>query len=412
MQKQLIIAGLAGLLFNGQSATAKTLEDVLKEKEVITEEDYKEVTKSKPLQYLPGKGFTFTSDDEMFRLSLGGRLQTRLTYTDYDGDSSKPNATKAEVRRMKLWLSGNAYSKDLTYLLQTDFTQSGSSKLLEHAYFNYRLQDELQILAGQTKVPFGRQWLNSSGALQFVDRSITSDTFRPGYDTGMKLSGYIMKGLLTYDLGIYGGAGQSTTRTSSENAYAGRVMVNPFGNMAYGESDLDNSAKPLLSIGANFYGNTLKKTTATSFETNNIALAGSSGWLGKGISTFATGERVDISTWGADAAFKWQGVFAEAEYLAGEAEGGRSGKHLRANGFYGQVGYCVIPKKLELALRYSFVEPNKSKSNDLIRDTSGAVSWYFDKHNLKLQGDVTNSNDESKGDTDDLIYRLQAQITF
>ncbi|GAB7025491.1 porin [Geotalea toluenoxydans] len=391
---------------------AKTLEDVLKEKGVITEEDYKEVTRSKPLNYKPGKGFTLTSADEKFQLSLGGRLQTRYTFTDADDNGTSRDSNKIEVKRMKFWLNGYAYTKDLTYLLQVDFVQGGSSKLLEHAYLNYRFVDEAQVLAGQTKVPFGRQWLNSSGSQQFVDRSTASDMFRPGYEAGVKVHGAVAGGIATYELGYYGGAGQSTFRTSNDNAYAARITANPFGKMAYAEGDLDQSEKPLLSVGANYYRNTLQKSTATAFETNNVTLAGSTGWLGKGIGTFTTGEKIDINGYGVDAAFKWLGASAQAEYLLGQADGHTSDKTLRAHGFYAQAGYCIIPKKLELAFRYSFVDPNRDKANDQQVDTQGAVSYYFNKHNLKLQGDITNSHDQSKGRTDDMIYRLQAQVIF
>lgn len=420
--KRAVRAGVALSLITtlgGGVAEAKTLEDVLKEKGVITEADYKEVTKSKPIYYKPGKGFTFTAPDEKFQLSLGGRLQVRYTFTDLDNNGTTGDSSKWEVRRMKMWLNGYAYSKDLTYLLQVDFVNGSSSKLLEHAYLNYRLLDEVQLLAGQTKIPFGRQWLNSSGAQQFVDRSTASDAFRPGYDAGVKLHGDIARGFATYEFGLYGGAGQSVVRTSNDNAIAARVTVNPFGKMAYSEGDLDRSAKPKLSVGANYFRDTLKATytpatSSTALETNNLTFAGSSGWLGKGLSTFTASEKIDVNTFGLDAAFKWLGASAQAEYLVGQADGQDSNATLRAHGFYAQAGYCLIPGTVEVALRYSYVDPNRDKSNDLQSDTQGALSWYINKHNLKLQGDVTNSHKQNgtKTSTDDMIYRLQAQVTF
>lgn len=416
MKKRVLAITALTAVFTVQSAGAKTLEDVLKEKGVISEADFKEVTKSKPLNYKLGKGFTLTSPDEKFQLTLGGRLQTRLTVTDSDDGSQTTPSNKWEVRRMKFWMNGYTYTKDLTYQLQVDFVNGSSAKLLEHAYLNYRLINEAQLLVGQTKVPFGRQWLNASGAQQFVDRATASDAFRPGYDVGAKLHGDIAKGLLTYEFGAYGGAGQSFTRASNGNstaaAIAARATFNPFGKMGTSESDLDNSTKPLLSLGANYYGNTLNKTTATTLEITNITLAGSSGWLGKGISTFTTGEKIDINTWGVDAAFKWRGFSAQGEYLSGQADGKTSNKMLRAEGFYAQAGYCIIPKTLEAAVRYSYVDPNRDKVNDLTTDIQGAISYYFDKHNLKLQGDVTDTHDQSKGRVDNMIYRLQAQIIF
>ena len=61
------MAGLLALTAAVQSSQAKTLEDVLKEKGVITESDYNDILKSapksKPLDYKLGKGFTFTSPE-------------------------------------------------------------------------------------------------------------------------------------------------------------------------------------------------------------------------------------------------------------------------------------------------------------------------------------------------------------
>lgn len=414
MKKELLLTVGLTVLLTAQGATAKTLEDILKEKGVITEADYKEVTKSKPFTYKPGSGFTLTSPDERFLLSIGGRLQARYSFTDLEDNSASSDSSKWEAKRIKLWLKGYAYTKDLSYLFQVDFANSGSSKMLEHAYLNYRLLDEIQLLAGQTKVPFGRQWLNSSGAQQFVDRSTASDMFRPGYDTGVKLHGDLFKGAATYEFGVYGGAGQSTVRSSNDNAIAARLTVNPFGPLSYSEGDLDRSAKPLLSLGGNYYRNTLNKTAATTLETNAITLAGSTGWLGKGLGTFATSEKIDVDTFGLDAAFKWLGASAQAEYLLGQADGQSSGKTLRAHGFYAQAGYCIVPKTVEVAFRYSYVDPNRDASGDLQTDTQGAISWYINKHNLKLQGDVTDSHKQNggKASTDDMQYRLQAQIIF
>lgn len=421
MKKLVIIAGLLMVQFIGQSASAKTLEDVLKEKGVITEEDYLGVTKVRPVDYRPGKGFTLTSPDEKFQLTLGGVLQTRYSFTDLEVNTpTAPDSSKFETKSLKLVMSGYAYNKNITYEVQTNFVQGGSTKLLERGYFNYRILDEVQLLVGQTNVPFGRQWLNATTGLEFVDRSYASDAFRAGYDTGLKLNGKIADSLVTYDVGVYGGVGQSTYRTTKNNALAARVTVNPFGPVAYSEGDLDNRSKPLLSIGADYYMNTLKATftpaagatkASTALETNNLDLAASSGWLGKGLNKFTMSEDVDISSYSVDAAFKWSGISIQGEYLRGEAEGKSSHKLLRSEGFYVQTGYFVIPKTVELALRYSYADLDRDTANRNITDTTGAVSWYINKHNLKIQGDVTSSHNQN-GATDDMLYRLQAQLLF
>ena len=98
---------------------------------------------------------------------------------------------------------------------------------------------------------------------------------------------------------------------------------------------------------------------------------------------------------------KEKGVITEADY-----------KEV-TQGFYAQAGYCIIPKTLEVAFRHSYLDPDRDVSNDLQTDIQGAVSYYFNKHNLKLQGDVTNGHiQHAAGPTDDMIYRLQAQVIF
>ena len=86
-----------------------------------------------------------------------------------------------------------------------------------------------------------------------------------------------------YNLGVFGGLGQTVTRATNDNLFGARVTVNPLGDVAYSESDLEGSKKPLASIGANYFRNTLKRQTAsgtTSFEGAASNYAGSNGWLG------------------------------------------------------------------------------------------------------------------------------------
>ncbi|MDD5286854.1 MAG: porin, partial [Desulfuromonadaceae bacterium] len=132
MKKLAIAAGFLMFYFTGQSANAKTVEDLLKEKGIITEEEYKSVVKARPVDYRLGKGFTLTSPDEKFQLTLGGVLQSRYTFTDM---KAKPDSSKFEIKSLKLVLSGYAYNKDLTYEMQTNFVQGGSTKILERGYF-------------------------------------------------------------------------------------------------------------------------------------------------------------------------------------------------------------------------------------------------------------------------------------
>jgi len=410
--------------------TAKTLEDVLKEKGVITEEDYKEVTKSKPITYKLGEGFTLTSQDEKFSTTITSLLQLRYTLMDLDDANNSAikqaqDSSKFELRRIKLCFNGYAYTKDLAYRLVINFANSGNSPtagsgLLEETYMNYRFLDEVQVRFGQDKVQFGRQFITQSSVQQFVDSSMVTVAFVPGIDTGLMIHGKIVGGIFNYNIAAYGGAGQNTFRATSDNAFSARATFNPFGAVKYSESDMEYSQNPLASIGANFFRNTINGA-----EKNNLSFAGSKGWYGIGnplqpaAKKIDANEAVDFNTAGVDAVFKWRGFSAQGEYFTGQADGQTSSNIVRAEGFYLQAGYFVIPKKLELAARYAYLDPNRDVANDHWIESTGAVSWYINNHSLKLQADYTDvhrqaaiASTSGRNATDDQQVRFQAQIMF
>lgn len=433
LKKTVVMFSLLAIAGTYQTSSARSLEDVLKEKGVITEEDYKSVVKSSPVKYKLGQGFNFTSADEKFSGSIGANYQIRYTFMDLDdANGNAQDSSSFETKRVKLQFNGYAFSKDLTYKLQLNFAnlrggKTSNNGLLEETYINYRLRDELQFRFGQDKVQFGRQSLLSATVLQLVDQSIVTQAFFPTYDTGLNVHGNVAKGLLTYSVAVTGGTGQNTPRLTSDNAFSARLTVNPFGELKNFEADLDHSEKPALSIGSSFYRNTLNSTELINGGDTGNSLAftkGKTGWYGLGNSVSPTakkfvGEVLDFNSFGIDTAFKWQGLSAQGEYLYGKADSQQTSKKLIAKGFYGQVGYFVIPKKVEVAYRYSYLDPNNDVSNDHWIENTAGVSWYINKHFLKLQTDFTNVHKQAaiastKGAnaTDDKQIRLQAQIMF
>jgi phosphate-selective porin OprO/OprP len=242
---------------------------------------------------------------------------------------------------------------------------------------------------------------------------------KPSYDIGAMLNGKVADGMAYYYLGWFGGAGQTSTRSNNNNMFVARAAVNPLGDLPYGEADIDMSPKPLLSVGANYFRNTVVKTTPAAGATLDIApfnYASSAGWLGRGFNKTgftAASDKLDVDSYGADLAFKWMGASLQGEYILGQAEAQSNGHLLRSQGFYAQAGYMVLPKTLEVAFRYSYFDPDRDVTNDNITEMIGAVSYYFNKHNLKIQADVGDIHDQAKGvKTDDMQYRVQAQIIF
>jgi len=396
-----VIAALGACVMAAQGAEAKTLEDILKEKGVITEADYKEVTKVKPFEYKLGKGVTFTSADEKFQFSLGGRMQYRYTFYDYDkGTSTKNDYSKWEAKRIRLIAQGYAYSKDLTYKLEIDPVQlasePGKGGLLD-SFVNYKVMDELQFLVGQTKVKYGYTMIQADSAAMFVDRVPFIGKMVHAYEIGAFAYGQVANGLFDYALSVTNGDGQTNAAGTNHNAFAARVAASPLGKMANDEPDLAISKKPLLTIGANYFYNDLN--------------------VGESSSAYGTNwnNHKDLQNFGADLHFKWMGLAVQGEALYSQGDNKTTDAGKRAMGWYAQTGYMITPK-LGLAVRYSQFDPNRAVSSDLQTEQIGSVSYYFDKHNLKLQADVANIHDQNgaagTGTTDDMQYRAQVQLVF
>jgi phosphate-selective porin OprO/OprP len=325
------------------------------------------------------------------------------------------------IRRFKVYMGGYAFLRDLTYRVQVDLAKSGTAQMLDDAWINYRFIDEAQLQAGQFKIPFARQELTSDGALQFVDRANAVDAFKPSYDVGAMVQGRVAGGKFAYNAGLFNGTGQSGTRTTNSGAWAARIVFHPFGEMRYSEADLENTPRPLLSLGANYFANTLKRNGNSTFldtTTSTPPYAGTSGWLGKAAANtaiFDNTERVDVDSYGFDAAFKWRGLSVQGEYFGGKADGRNNGRTVHSRGYYAQAGYFLLPKRLEAAVRYSSVDPNHDRPRDLQVEVTGGVSYYFQGHNLKVQGDYTNIHIQQavgRQPTDDMQVRVQAQLAF
>jgi len=369
-------------------------------------------TASPSLAYAPGRGLLFRTSDGLFEASLGFNLQVRYSHLDNDASAGGVDADQFRVRRFKLVLAGYAWNPRLTYRFQAAFENSGDARLLDDAWLNYRWNDAFALQGGQFKTPFTREEPMNDGVLQFAERAAAVEAFKPSRDIGAMAQGALAKGVFAYQAGVFGGAGQSTTRTTAHVMPTLRLIANPLGQIDVGEPDLEAHVAPALSVGANAFLNTLAKTSDTAFESTAPNYAGKSGWLGRNVELFDTGEDVRIRSWGFDAQWKWRGLFAQAEYLAGRAEGRTSRKRLYAYGWYAEAGYLLIPRRLDLALRYSWLDSNRSRSRDATSEVTAGLDYYVHEHGLKLQLDYVRTHRQraAGAPANDQTILLQAQL--
>lgn len=86
-----------------------------------------------------------------------------------------------------------------------------------------------------------------------------------------------------------------------------------------------------------------------------------------------------------------------------------------AQGFYLQGGYFLIPKKLELAGRYAWVNPDNPNQvdDDEQQEYTGGLSYYIFGHDLKLQANYSCFiNEAEDGDEDDHVVQGMVTLAF
>ncbi|WP_020676727.1 porin [Geopsychrobacter electrodiphilus] len=413
--QKLVGVALCGLMvflcWPAMNAQARTLEDILKDKGVITAADYAEVSKSSPVAYTPGKGLTATSSDGISRMHIGGYAQLIYRFTNTD-DAAKDNKSDFDIRRFKLVVDGNVFSKNFGYKLQGDVS---SGFRTEDVFVKYKFAPTLTLQVGQFKPPQARQELTGAGKQLFPERSLANDTFNLGRDQGIQAAGSFADKLIDYRIGLFNGNGPNVSNADDNNMLAGRVDINPFGAYKMDEAGWATD-KPLLNIGGSFAWEKVgPNDVGTKFGTDNDVMDVALNLDGLTPTTFTAAYGTDL-TWRqltANVNARWMGASFAAEYYNLNAAP-QLGASWTADGYYVQAGYQVIPKTLELGARYSAIKSTDANASAKFdkHETQLGANYYFAKQALKLQSDITLVSDNRSANKDDTIFRLQAQFYY
>lgn len=331
---------------------------------------------------------SFKSPDDKYSWNFGARMQMRYTFKDRDEDFHESDLQDINLRRARVYFGGNIYSKILHYYVELDADKFDPALRDFYAYFTPL--DELNVKIGYFKVPFNRQRMATSAKLLLQDRSIASEEFDQKRDTGLDIYGNPLDGHVEYHAAVFQGAGEKFSgidNTDNKLMYVLSLRCNPLGKYDYyDETDLKYSDKLALTIGASVVFNA--KVADEKLP------------------------NTDTTTGTVDLGAKYKGLSWNNEYYI-RSENPDTGATVGSDGFFTQAGYFVLPKKLEVAARYSVVDPNKDVSNDLQKEYTGGVNYYFRTHRSKIQADVGHYVTDTKDqDKEENRVRLQYQIIF
>tara|TARA_R110002072_G_scaffold193809_4_gene350989 strand:+ start:4775 stop:6010 length:1236 start_codon:yes stop_codon:yes gene_type:complete len=343
--------------------------------------------------YSYGKGLGLTSADSLFQFNIRFRMQNRATALFPENEES---AFSAQVRRLRLRFDGYVGDPKFSYVIQLSFAagdvgviQEGQNiNVIRDAIVFYRPNKNWNVGFGQTKLPGNRQRINSSGALQFTDRTINNAQFNIDRDFGLQV--YYLKNkpdAFGYEIktAISTGEGRNWTQTSDNKmAYTGRVELYPFGNFtkggAYFEGDLMRETTPKLMISGTYH-----------FNHGALRTQGQQGSI--------LYEPRDLTSILLDAILKYNGWAFQTAYLQRDTpdaitinpeDPSQQRFVLAGSGYDAQLSYLFL-NNLEVSGRYSYSTPKSQIKNILPESNqfSLGVTKYIWEHALKIQGEAT-----------------------
>ena len=379
---------------------------------------------------------------------LGGQVEFRAFKRQSD-------SSQFTVPRAQLQFLGYAFDPDLRYNVSlamdsTPFNQEGGNgrAALQDAYVSSWHIPWATVQVGQQRVWFNRALISSAATLTFADNMMVQNVFasnlQSSRDVGINILSDEDQYKFNYAIGIWGGVGANlardgtsvsqrvlpptggggpssgTTRTynydtrflSGEVMYTARVLYKIAGNPGYGQGDILNSRTLQSAIGFGYaydpaqnYLSAIRSDIVDRSYRQAVARAMNGRLLGGGI--------YDFQTYETDFIAKYQGWSLQAEgYYRHQRVRNKDAGTIpfdlstiptsplavgppvdlgQAWGWYVQVGKYIIPRKLELAVRYGVLDPSTKQKDDLTKEFGAAINYSFDgTYNNRLVIDYSN----------------------
>lgn len=344
----------------------------------------------------PSPDLRLSSDDGNFVAQIGLRLQLRYTYDDA---AAAAPLSSFRVRRARVKVEGNGFAPWFRYFLEYDFP---SNSLLDARVSVERFK-ALRLRAGQWKVEFNRERVDSSGKQQLVDRSIVNALFTLDRQTGVEVYGELFEGsaaYLQYGVGAFTGAGLNEPANDDAHLlWLAHLQWNFLGRkVEHTQSDPTFTSPAVSAVGLSVATN---RTDRVRFpQTDGLGAPG----------------QFRIEQAGENFVVRFQGLSLQQEAHVKVVRDLNNHSVTRSQGGYVQAGvfpnraFRFIPPALELAGRYALVDPDVSRVGDFQREFTVGANWFFAEHRNKLSADYawvlrTDSGVEQ-------VFRAQWDVSF
>jgi phosphate-selective porin OprO and OprP len=358
------------------------------------------------------------------KLVLGGFVQVNFEDGDVSAFEGRFGQTaikdRFRLRRARINLTGD-YAEQFDFKMEGDFGQSDGTSGNRTAFsatdiwLNWHQFPAAQVKIGQYKAPFGLEQLTPDTQLLTIERTLPTGAITPDRQIGAELWGKPFtsiwpeqKDLLTYYAGIFNGNGRNiTVNDNDEYMSVGRIEV-----QALKARILNEDAS--VRFGAN--GLHSRDASGTVLSPVGNLRVNSDGSL----SSFTAPSAVEREGYGFDGSFHWGPFDLIAEYLSESYEGRMVNgvvptfRDFRAEGYYVQGSYFVIPKKLQLVAKYESFNPGQIVDDNL-ESITGGVNYFIHDDDIKLMANYihtwSNFHDSrpalGDADFDEVLLRIQ-----
>lgn len=341
-------------------------------------------------------GLELGSEEGTFSAKVNIRSQLRLTSPfesapRRESQLSQPGESNLSFRRARFKMEGHIAVPWVEYKYEHDLVDGNLLDL------RFDVGPEwMQVRFGQWKADYGRERMDSSGRQQFVERSIVNREFTIDRQKGVELTGRLAKGTAIdsqYFVGVFTGQGRGifrdrrvpTDAADGSPMWLARYQWNALGDgVSLSQSDLERKADPRLSLAVAATGN---RSSYTRFSSSG----------GGQLDGFEPGTpgQYSLRQYMTEAAFKQKGFSFQQEFHWKRVRDNVNASETHLRGSYLQAGYFFneicskIPRQLEFAGRYAFVDPRIGRPNDLVHEAGVVANWFFKGHDDKLSVDVT-----------------------
>lgn len=327
-----------------------------------------------------------------------GFVRESPDWTDSAGNTNPIfNSTDFAIPRGRLIFSGNTLMPNLSYLLNLDYNTVNNNPIGFRAFsLSYKVSRAFQFHVGQNKVPGTREWLHSSFQAQAgPDRSMATTFFRPSLSQGIWFTGQPVD-TLHYHAMISNGFNTLNVRQSELNnrfCSSQSAWWEPLGDFGTGYSDIEFHSSPALRLGSSLTY-TIEEGSQSSDYPENTLVRLSDGTLITQQGAIAPGVMVQafhLSLLAIDIAWKYQGISMSTEIYRQGLNSLRGNNplpldSLQTYGGVAQVGCFVVPSKVELYSRNSFVTGAFGSGTEI----GSGMNWFVlkGKSNLRYTFDI------------------------